>query len=94
MVAAYPFGSLELKGLDATRMERLMIVIDGWIFRSEDVASVGPIVDEGNACWFEIGTADGRSYLISRQNVRELFKQQAVLFTMLAERELCRKGSR
>lgn len=71
-----------------------MIVIDGWIFRSEDVESVGPIVDEGNACWFEVRSADGRRYLISRQNARELFKQQALLFALLAERELRRGGSR
>lgn len=67
-----------------------MIVCDGWIFRSDDVESIGPIVDEGNACWFEIRTVDGRTYLISRKNTRELFKQQAALFSQLAEWELRR----
>lgn len=71
-----------------------MIVCDGWIFRSDDVESVGPIVDEGNACWFEVRTIDGRNFLISRKCMRELFKQQAVLFSQLAERELRRSGPR
>ncbi len=71
-----------------------MIVCDGWIFRSDDVESIGPIVDEGNACWFEVRTVDGRTYLISRQNSHELFKQQAALLAQLEQREQRRRDSR
>lgn len=64
-----------------------MIVCDGWIFRADEVESVGSIVDEGVVCWFAIRTFSGSEYLICRQTIPEIFDQQALLMARLLEQE-------
>lgn len=68
-----------------------MIVCDGWIFRADEVESVGSLIDEGSVCWFAVKTIRGNEYVICRQSMDELFDQQAILLSQLSQREV---GSR
>lgn len=71
-----------------------MIMCDGWIFRSDEVESIGSIVDEGSVCWFAIRTYAGNEYVVCRQNMREIFDQQATLLAKLHQRECEREARR
>ncbi|ARZ76345.1 hypothetical protein CCR98_19980 [Stenotrophomonas sp. WZN-1] len=71
-----------------------MIVCDGWIFRSDEVESIGSIVDEGSVCWFAIRTVAGSEYVICRQSMVEIFAQQATLLAELHQRDCEREARR